>query len=480
MRLRVIVVRWRRCPAALVAGLLQLLLVLSSAVAGAMAQWFHRACPSRTLIGPSCQCADKTKGLDVICERVERADRLRESLAAVADAQHPVLYLKIKEVRLERFPPGLLDGLEISHLLVHHSNVSEIHLDAFRSVGDRLESLDLSQNALEEVPTDSLQALRSLVSLNLSYNRMRSVGAWAFRGLVGVGGNLTVINLGGNFLSQVPSESLQGVAVLQQLLLHENRIDELLPDRFPLEGRALDILNLADNRIQMLPEAAFARLGSLVSLELERNGLVDIHPDAFLGVHATMEWLKLGYNYLPEVPSEALQNLTALRELDLRGNNISAIASDAFAGFGASLKFLYLQKNRVQYIEAGAFDEMNSLEWLYLHSNEIVTLTHDVFKPLLGTLSILDVHDNPFHCDCELSWLRLLLQGQSNIVVNQPRETRCASPEEHASTALVELPGMQCAAPASLLSPGGDHLLYASLLRTALAALALLHGAFAS
>ncbi|KAH7957305.1 hypothetical protein HPB52_017241 [Rhipicephalus sanguineus] len=427
MRMRVIVVRWRRCPAALVAGLLQLLLVLSSAVAGAMAQWFHRACPSRQLIGPSCQCADKTKGLDVICERVERADRLRESLAAVADAQHPVLYLKIKEVRLERFPPGLLDGLEISHLLVHHSNVSEIHLDAFRGVGDRLESLDLSQNALEEVP----------------------------------------------------SESLQGVAVLQQLLLHENRIDELLPDRFPLEGRALDILNLADNRIQTLPEAAFARLGSLVSLELERNGLVDIHPDAFLGVHATMEWLKLGYNYLSEVPSEALQNLTALRELDLRGNNISAIASDAFAGFGASLKFLYLQKNRVQYIEAGAFDEMNSLEWLYLHSNEIVTLTHDVFKPLLGTLSILDVHDNPFHCDCELSWLRLLLQGQSNIVVNQPRETRCASPEEHASTALVELPGMQCAAPASLLRPGGDHLLYASL-RTALAALALLHGAFAS
>lgn len=501
--MRVIVVRWRKCPAALVAGLLQLLLVLSSAVAGAMAQWFHRACPSRQLIGPSCQCSDKTKGLDVICERVERADRLRASLAAVADAQHPVLYLKIKEVRLERFPPGLLDGLEISHLLVHHSNVSEIHLDAFRGVGDRLESLDLSQNALEEVPTDSLQALRSLVSLNLSYNRMRSVGAWAFRGLVsllrlslfgnrivtldamafqGVGGNLTVINLGGNLLSQVPSESLQGVAVLQQLLLHENRIDELLPDRFPLEGRALDILNLADNRIQTLPEAAFARLGSLVSLELERNGLVDIHPDAFLGVHATMEWLKLGYNYLSDVPSEALQNLTALRELDLRGNNISAIGSDAFAGFGASLKFLYLQKNRVQYIEAGAFDEMNSLEWLYLHSNEIVTLTHDVFKPLLGTLSILDVHDNPFHCDCELSWLRLLLKGQSNIVVNQPRETRCASPEEHASTALVELPGMQCAAPASLLRPGGDHhLLYASLLlRTALAALALLHGAFAS
>ncbi|KAK8785469.1 hypothetical protein V5799_008167 [Amblyomma americanum] len=131
-----------------------------------------------------------------------------------------------------------------------------------------------------------------------------------------------------------------------------------------------------------------------------------------------------------------------------------------------------LSLRRVQYIEAGAFDEMKSLEWLYLHSNEIVTLSYDVFKPLLGTLSILDVHDNPFHCDCELSWLRLLLQGQSNIVVNQPRETRCASPEEHASTALVQLPGMHCAAP-SLLRLSSSSLL---LLRTALAALAALHG----
>ncbi|KAK8769782.1 hypothetical protein V5799_013753 [Amblyomma americanum] len=79
------------------AALLLLPLLLLSRFAGA--QWFHKACPSRQLIGPSCQCSDKTKGLDVICERVERADRLRASLAAVADAQHPVLYLKIKEVR---------------------------------------------------------------------------------------------------------------------------------------------------------------------------------------------------------------------------------------------------------------------------------------------------------------------------------------------------------------------------------------------
>lgn len=87
-------VRWRTWPVPLL-----LLLAAAGASSSSSAQWFPRACPSRQQMGPSCQCLDKTKGLDVLCERVERADRLRASLAAVADAQHPVFYLRIKQVR---------------------------------------------------------------------------------------------------------------------------------------------------------------------------------------------------------------------------------------------------------------------------------------------------------------------------------------------------------------------------------------------
>ncbi|CAN8015442.1 unnamed protein product [Ixodes persulcatus] len=481
-------------PPALPVLFLALLVLLPGFGAG---QWMPRAftCPPRAHVSP-CLCLERSKGLDVTCERVDKTDRVRTALSGLADAQQTVLYLRLRHDRLDRFPPRLLDRLEILHLLVHHSNVSEIHLDAFRGVEEKLESLDLSQNALEEVPTEALQALTALVTLNLSYNRIQAVQAWAFRGLVsllrlslfgnrivsldpmafqGVGGNLTRLNLGGNVLSQVPSESLQSISVLQQLLLHENRISELSPDRFPLVGSALDILNLADNRIVALPEGAFSGLGTLVSLDLERNGLAFIHPAAFVGVHTTMEWLKLGHNSLSAVPSEALQNLTALRELDLRDNNISYVHGDAFDGYGASLKFVYLQKNRVQSIEPGAFDRLHSLEWLYLHSNEISTLHYSVFRPVLDTLSILDVHDNPFHCDCDLSWLRLLLKGQGgNIVVNQPRETRCGSPDEFSKLAVLDIPSgrMHCGADSAVSTgPAG---LVTVMLRTLSTAVALL------
>lgn len=85
---------------------------------------------------------------------VESNERVLEAdLLLCSKSCHPLQYWDL--CRLDRFPPRLLDRLEILHLLVHHSNVSEIHLDAFRGVEEKLESLDLSQNALEEVSRPS-------------------------------------------------------------------------------------------------------------------------------------------------------------------------------------------------------------------------------------------------------------------------------------------------------------------------------------
>lgn len=83
--------------------------------------------------------------------------------------------------------------------------------------------------------------------------------------------------------------------------------------------------------------------------------------------------------------------------------------------------------------------------------------------------------DNPFHCDCDLSWLRLLLKGQGgNIVVNQPRETRCGSPDEFSKLAVLDIPSsrMHCGADSAVSTgPAG---LVTVMLRTLSTAVALL------
>ncbi|CAN7937934.1 unnamed protein product, partial [Ixodes hexagonus] len=370
-------------------------------------QWMPRPfrCPPRSQLSP-CLCLEKSKGLDVTCERVDRIERVRTALSGLADAQHTVLYLRLKHDRLDRFPPGLLDGLEILHLLVHHSNVSEIHLDAFRGVGDKLESLDMSQNALEEViPMEKEQVKPDFHLLNLWARRLRAQQAYKkggrtlhlrivfnsnsqspthFRLTPTRGDQIYRCNCFSGFLSQIPSFFIYSVISAFRELIERIAISSVSPTHIVSKLKGLRFF---ESRGLSLVPYRFILL-TFPFLSVSNYGVVHL----ILFLHSTMEWLKLGHNSLSAVPSEALQNLTALRELDLRDNNISFVHGDAFAGYGTSLKFVYLQKNRLQSIEPGAFDRLHSLEWLYLHSNEISTLHYSVFLPVLDTLSILDVH----------------------------------------------------------------------------------------
>lgn len=126
------------------------------------------------------------------------------------------------------------------------------------------------------------QGLHSLLRLSLYGNRIKFIDNLAF---VGVGRNLTRLNLGANKLTAVPSRPLRDLSSLQRLQLHENRIVALLPEEFAaMGGESLDVLDLANNRVQQLPPRAFMSLKILNSLDLERNIIESIHPFAFQGI----------------------------------------------------------------------------------------------------------------------------------------------------------------------------------------------------
>lgn len=99
-----------------------------------------------------------------------------------------------------------------------------------------------------QIPTEAFEALKALVSLNLSLNRITMLRSESFRGLVSLirltlygnrlhtldsaaflscGNNLTRLNIGRNNLTRIPAEALALIVGLQHLDLHENNISRI-------------------------------------------------------------------------------------------------------------------------------------------------------------------------------------------------------------------------------------------------------------
>lgn len=260
-------------------------------------------CPTLPSSG-FCHCHEKTRGLDLGCDRASLTD-IRKSVTVVAETSQVLWYLKFRNVKLNNFPHDLLGDLRVNHFIAINCSIASIDDDAFFGLVDDLESLDLGKNNLERVPTGALEHLANLASLNLNYNKIEIIHSEAFRGLIsllrlslygnkikfidnlafeGIGGNLTQINFGENHLSSVPSRPLRNMTVLQGLHVSDNRISAILAGEFQGMGENLDVLELSNNQVEELPEKAFYNLRMLNSLDLENNKIHFIHDLAFEGI----------------------------------------------------------------------------------------------------------------------------------------------------------------------------------------------------
>lgn len=418
----------------------------------------HFDCPLAPHLSP-CTCTEATRGLDITCTDISSM-QLGEVIDVLGLTRQTLWFLRLTRAELFHFPRRFLKGLDVRNLIAVQSNISTMDHDVFEGEPSRMESLDMGKNSLGRVPTRTLSPLKELAALNLEYNSIEVLESHAFDGLLsllwlslygnfiqvidgrafaGTEASLTRLNLGGNRLSEVPSSPLKGLKCLQGLRLHNNNISDvvtLVEDLPP----SLCELDLSGNIISDVVTDSFSTLPHLSSLDLEGNRIQNIEPGAFEGIQDSLEWLKLGGNEISRIPSSAFRNLSRLRQLDLRCNLVSEVEEDAFADFGRTLKFIFLQKNSIQTIAKGALDILESVEWLYLQSNELTSLPIETFQPVISKLQVLDLHDNPFHCDCDMLWFRNWLQGQGANVANLPKETRCRTPEKHNQKPIVKLP----------------------------------------
>ncbi|KAF2366955.1 Immunoglobulin I-set [Trinorchestia longiramus] len=184
------------------------------------------------------------------------------------------------------------------------------------------------------------------------------------------------------------------------------------------------VLDFTGNALVILSREKFKILGliNLQRIYVSRCKLVQLDDAAFRGLSNLVE-LDLSNNELNMVPAAALQHTAALMRLLLSHNPITQIRDGAFSKLHF-LTSLEMTGCALKVLESRAFQGLDKLEWLKLDDNQLTSVPETMLLPKM--LHGVDLHNNPWHCDCKLQHLRSWL-----VKYNVPSsiEPKCSTPQ---------------------------------------------------
>ncbi|XP_019643663.1 PREDICTED: leucine-rich repeat-containing protein 15-like [Branchiostoma belcheri] len=160
------------------------------------------------------------------------------------------------------------------------------------------------------------------------------------------------------------------------------------------------IVNCEDKNLAAVPDNIPAYT---TSLSLQHNKIVELEDGKFQHLESLTSLL-LSNNQITAIRSRAFAGLKNLDILFLQNNNIRVVEPGSFQGL-QELTCLRLQYNKLTTLHGDTFSTLYKLRELLLHHNQLKTLPHDIFDSLgqqpPSTPSI-QLHDNPWSCDCSL------------------------------------------------------------------------------
>ncbi|XP_072701482.1 platelet glycoprotein Ib alpha chain isoform X1 [Ciconia boyciana] len=222
--------------------------------------------------------------------------------------------------------------------------------------------------------------------------------------------DLLEVNCTGQALSTVPRDLPADTGIL--LLSANHLVSVATADFLPLTQ--LQDLDLADNGLVALHTGP--PLPSLRELILSRNALGAL--PALQDLPA-LTHLAVAHNRLATLAPGAFRAVPQLQDLDLRGNQLQTLPQEAFAGLRA-LKYLDLSDNLLEELPKELLQDLQKLETLWLSGNRLRTLPTDFF-PEGHFFAYVFLTENPWHCDCDLRYLRYWIRQNEGSVYQPER-----------------------------------------------------------
>ncbi|XP_039251876.2 uncharacterized protein LOC120329342 [Styela clava] len=216
---------------------------------------------------------------------------------------------------------------------------------------------------------------------------------------------LRYMNFAGNYISDIVCTASSSDCIFDRMSyfnINGNELTYISADMikyFP----ALHNFRFGSNQITSIPKNLLRGKSYLRNIELGPNPIVNgIDETLFNGL--SIDIVRLSGLKLKKVPN-FIRNQRQLLKLDLSDNQITTISPNSFDGLN-KLQKLWLQNNGLIDIPDGVLRQMPNLVGLYLSENNLTTVREEMLDGVSERLTIMELYQNPFRCDCNMAWFK--------------------------------------------------------------------------
>uniref|UniRef100_T1JZG3 LRRCT domain-containing protein n=2 Tax=Tetranychus urticae TaxID=32264 RepID=T1JZG3_TETUR len=327
----------------------------------------------------------------------------------------------------------------LSILDLSSNQISSLHKKNFQHQRN-LQLLILSGNRLTHLTNESFTGLDSLRSLNLAENSLTTLTSRTFTGLT----KLEKLDLSRNTINEISDEAFYGLNSLKWLSLRSNQLTSV-PSIALYLVPSLSLLDLGHNSLTSLVDNGFASLARLTDLRLDLCSISSIATSFAHGM-VNLKRLHLDGNELETIESHFFNDITSLEELFIGANKFTTIKDYTFHSLGNSLISLDIRNARelinfhpnalhgltkltrltIEYcpkltsLPSQLFkDSQGSMRELRIRSNGLTSLPNSLLTHWTQ-LTVFDVRDNHWNCNCSILWLwKYLRKVNGNSFTNR-------------------------------------------------------------